>query len=49
MGLHLSMARSVAPWLLAVALAMLAIVCVLVGAPAADDIGSWRWTAVRPA
>ena len=47
MGLHLSRARRAAPWILAAGIAMLAILCVLVCVPAAEDIGSWRWTVVR--
>lgn len=47
MALHLSTAHRVAPWLLVVTIAMAAILCALVGVPAADDIGSWRWTSMR--
>jgi hypothetical protein len=49
MGLHLSTARDVAPWLLAITVTVAAILCVLLGVPSVEDVGSWRWTVVRPA
>jgi hypothetical protein len=42
MGLHLSRALRAAPWILAAAIAIVAILNLLVGVPAADDFGSWR-------
>jgi hypothetical protein len=49
MSLHPSTARIVAPCLLAVAVAAVLVLCLLVGAPTTDDIGSWRWMVARAA
>lgn len=49
MGAHLSTARSAAPWIVAIASLVSMLFGILVGAPGADDIASWRWIAVRPA
>ena len=41
-------ARSTAPWMLLLALILLAVLALLVGLPA-EDVGSWRWSALRAA
>jgi hypothetical protein len=45
---HLSAARRSAPWLLLIALVVFGVLAVLIGAPA-EDVGSWRWSMLRPA
>jgi hypothetical protein len=47
MSSHLSIARTWAPWLVPIAIIVFEVIIVLVGGPAADDVGSWRWTSMR--
>jgi hypothetical protein len=45
----MSAARWVAFWLALAAIIALGLTAIVLGGPAADDIGSWRWVTAQPA
>jgi hypothetical protein len=48
MATYLSAARGSAPWILVMALIALVVICIFIGGPGGGDVGSWRWSMVRP-
>jgi hypothetical protein len=47
MSSHLSVARQLAPLILPIAIIVLEVIIVVMGGPAADEVGSWRWSSGR--